>query len=99
MFSLLESRPAEGTWVYWIAVEQCSGRINSGLSKWKQKDYDALTEDGLVSFWVKGDDVAFAHLEGRRVELDQQMEDNKEQYENLKALYQIAEESLKELGA
>lgn len=99
MFNLLEARPAEGTWVYWIAVEQCSGRINSGLSKWRQKDYDNLSEEGLVSFWIKGDDIAAAHLRGRCVELDEQIEDVLEQKDNLEALHEVTQASLNSLGA
>lgn len=98
MFSLTEARPADGTWVFWVTVEQCNGRISSGLSKWRDKDYDNLTQDGLVSFWAKADEIAQAQLKGRLVELEQQLDENLEQNENLTALYEITQESLTEIG-
>jgi len=99
MFSLAEARPSNGTWVFWVAVEQCNGHISSGLSKWREKDYDNLTQDGLVSFWAKANEIAEAQLKGRLVELEQQLDENVEQNENLTALYDITQESINELGA
>lgn len=98
MFSLTEARPAEGTWVFWVAVEQCNGRFSSGLCKWKQKDYDNLAQEGLVSFWAKADEIAQAQLKGRLVELEQQIEDNTIQHEDLTALHEITQTTLREIG-
>lgn len=99
MFSLEEARPADDTWVFWVAVEQCNGRISSGLTKWRQKDYENLTQEGLTSFWTQADNVARAQLKGRVVEIEQQLEENVEQNENLTCLLDIAHERLEELGA
>lgn len=100
MYNISEARPSEGTWVFWVAVEQCDGRISSGLSKWRDKDYDNLTQEGLVSFWTKADEIAEAQLQGRLVQLDQQIEDNTIQKEDLESLYEITQEKLQEiLGA
>lgn len=86
MYNLADARPAEGTWVYWVAVEQCDGRVNSGLSKWREKDYDNLTQDGLVAYWINADNIAEVHIAGRLVEIGQQLEENKDQREALQAL-------------
>lgn len=86
MYSLAEARPAEGTWVFWTAVEQCNGRISSGLSRWRAKDYDNLTAEGLTSFWTEATNVANAHLVGRLVEIGQQLEENADQRIELQAL-------------
>lgn len=86
MYNLADERPAEGTWVYWVAIEQCDGRLNSGLSKWREKDYENLTEEGLTSFWINADNIAEKHIAGRLVEIFQQLEENSEQRGALKDL-------------
>ena len=99
MFNLNESRPANDTWVFWVSVEQCSGRLNSGLSKWRERDYENLTQEGLTSFWAKADEIAKAQLKGRLVEIGQQLEENAEQNENLNALLDVMQETLDSIGA
>ena len=97
MFSLKDSRPATGTWVFWVTVEQATGRMAQGLNLWNQKSENIFAgEEGIELFWSKAENLAQAHLKGQLVERQQQIQ---EAESHLESLHQITEATAKMLGS
>lgn len=96
MFSLKDSRPATGTWVFWVTVEQSTGRMAQGLNLWTQESENVFAgEEGLDLFWTKAENVAQAHLKGQLVERQQQIN---EAESHLQDLHEITSATAKMLG-
>lgn len=93
------SVPAIGSWVYWVAVEQANGRINSGLCEWTPSMTTALQEEGMSGFWANAEDIAVAHLKGQLCDRRQQIKENYDLSEELQELVAHLRGQLAELGA
>jgi hypothetical protein len=97
MHHIETSRPKMGTWVFWVTVEQATGRMTQGLNLWSESAEDVFAgEEGLDLFWTSAENVAQAHLKGQLVERQQQINETEEQLENL---HQITSATAKMLAA
>ena len=100
MHSIDTTRPAVGTWVFRVTVEQATGRMTQGLNLWSEKALDIFAgEDGLDLFWTSAEEVAQAHLKGQLIERQQQMEETREQLDNLEKSAEATAKMLGEIGA
>ena len=99
MNNISVSVPAIGSWVYWAAIEQANGRINSGLCEWTPAMTEALSDEGITGFWINGDDIAVAHLKGQLCDRRQQIKENYHLNEELEELVAHLRGQLSELGA
>lgn len=78
------SRPKSGTWVFWVTVEQATGRMTQGLNIWSDDAQKIFAgEEGLDLFWISAENVAQAHLKGELVQRQQQIQEAEEHLENL----------------
>lgn len=96
MHSINDSRPKNGTWVFWVTVEQATGRMTQGLNLWSENALNVFAgEEGLDLFWTPAENVAQAHLKGQLVERQQQIDESEAQLENLRS---ITDSTAKMLG-
>lgn len=79
------SRPKSGTWVFWVTVEQATGRMTQGLNIWSDDAQKIFAgEEGLDLFWISAENVAQSHLKGQLVERQQQIDEAEQQLESLR---------------
>jgi len=85
MHHIKTSRPKSGTWVFWVTVEQATGRMTQGLNLWSDEAQNVFAgEEGLDLFWISAENVAQAHLRGQLIERQQQIDDAEETLANLR---------------
>lgn len=94
------SRPKSGTWVFWVTVEQATGRMMQGLNIWSDDAQKIFAgEEGLELFWTAADNVAQAHLKGELVQRQQQIYDAEENLESLRRFTEETSRMLSGIGA